>query len=548
MQDYLTVRKHFDNRLDKLKAARQPHENEWREISSYLAPDCGCFTDPKTNKQVKKEPFYKQNINTLPAFYMKNLAAALVSNLTPGRLRWFNLEVENETREENIWLGKATERMYALFNMASLYEHLYNSFYESSNFNSNVIGMQYDPKLTFDFVPTTIGEFYLAEGANGIVDTCYRRFAMTAIQLWQTFGDKIPEKIKHELERDETETLYNVIHAIEPNPRYLPRWDNKLNKPFISVYYVEDIANSDFLEYKGMSYFPYLVARWDKTGNGVYGNGIGKVILGDVKSLQAYERDLAKASKKKVSPPLKASLDLKNAVKDVSSDGVTYTNDPNGFTPLFNVNYETREALENINRIAQRLYSQTYNDLFYALLNKDKTMSATEAGGIQQEKLTMLGSVTERLQNEFLKPLIQNGFIICLENGEFPPMPKSLEGKELKIKYQSLLSMAQELSDLTGVERYLQFIATAGSINPDVLKKPDMLAIANFYADRLGLDLSLVRKDEDVNKDKQAEMQAMAQQQQAAQQMEAIEKGSKAAKNYADAETISGGMVEELLG
>ena len=53
--------------------------------------------------------------------------------------------------------------MYALFNMASLYEHLYNSFYESSNFNSNVIGMQYDPKLTFDFVPTTIGEFYLAD-------------------------------------------------------------------------------------------------------------------------------------------------------------------------------------------------------------------------------------------------------------------------------------------------------------------------------------------------------------------------------------------------
>ena len=127
-------------------------------------------------------------------------------------------------------------------------------------------------------------------------------------------------------------------------------------------------------------------------------------------------------------------------------------------------------------------------------------------------------------------------------------MPKSLEGKELKIRYQSLLSMAQELSDLTGVERYLQFIATAGSINPDVLKKPDMLAIANFYADRLGLDLSLIRKDEDVNKDKQAEMQAMAQQQQAAQQMEAIEKGSKVAKNYADAETISGGMVEELLG
>lgn len=548
MQEYLTVRKHFDNRLDTLKQIRALYEPEWKETRDYLAPDCGCFNEPASDKKIKKDAYYKQNINTLPAFYMRNLAAALVSNLTPGRLRWFKLSVDNETREENIWLSEVSRRMYDLFNNASLYEFLFNSYYESSLFGPNVIGMQYDPKLTYDFIPTTIGEFYLAEGANGMIDTCYRRFAMSAIQLWSTFGDKIPDKIKRDLDKDNTEVMYNIIHAIEPNPRYLPKWDNKMNKPFISVYYVEDIRDSDFLEYKGISYFPYLVARWDKVGNPVYGNGIGRIILGDVKSLQAYERDLAKASKKKVSPPLKASLEMKNAVKDISAEGITYTNDVNGFTPLFNVMYETREALENINRISQRLYSQTYNDLFYALLNKDKTMSATEASGIQQEKLTMLGSVTERLQNEFLKPLIQNAFLIGLDNGEFPDMPQSLEGKELNIKYQSLLSMAQEISDLTGVERFLQFIASAGSINPDALRKPDIMAISNFYADRLGLDLSLVRTDEDIQKDKQQEAAAMAQQQNAAMQMEAIERGAKAAKDYADAETISGGMIEDMLG
>lgn len=548
MQEYLTVRKHFDNRIDTLKQLRTLYEPEWKEVRDYLAPDCGCFNEPVSEKKIKKDSYYKQNINTLPAFYIKNLAAALVSNLTPGRLRWFKLGVDDETREENIWLSEVSRRMYELFNNASLYEFLFNSYYESSLFGANVVGMQYDPKLTYDFIPTTVGEYYLAEGANGIIDTCYRRFAMSAIQLWQTFGEKIPEKIKRELERDNTEEMYNIIHAIEPNPRYLPKWKNKMNKPFISVYYIEDIKDSDFLEYKGMSYFPYLVARWDKVGNPVYGNGIGRIILGDVKSLQAYERDLARASKKKVSPPLKASLELKNAVKDISAEGITYTNDVNGFTPLFNVVYETREALENINRISQRLYSQTYNDLFYALLNKDKTMSATEASGIQQEKLTMLGSVTERLQNEFLKPLIQNAFLIGLENGEFPDMPASLEGKELNIKYQSLLSMAQEISDLTGVERFLQFIASAGSINPDALRKPDIMAISNFYADRLGLDLSLVKTDADIKKDKEEEAMAQAQQQNAAMQMEAVERGAKAAKDYADAETISGGMIEDLLG
>lgn len=548
MNEYMTKRKHFDNRMNVLADERKIFESEWKDIRNFLAPDCGVFDDPTTEKTKKKDPFYKQNINTLPAFYLKNLAAALMSNLTPSRLRWFSLGVDDETREENIYLNHCAERMYNVMNSAGLYEHMYNTFFESAGFGCNVIGMQPDPTLVVDFVPNTIGEFYLAEGANGIVDTCYRRFAMTAIQLYRQFGDNIPDKVKRDLERDNTESLYNVVHAVEPNPNYLPRWDNKFNKPFISVYYVEEDKDSGFLEYKGMSYFPYLVARWDRTGKVVYGNGIGHIILGDVKSLQAYERDLAKASKKKVSPPLRASLELKNATKDISDGGVTYTDDPQGFVPLYNVNYETREALENITRISQRIYSQTYNDLFYALLNKDKTMSATEAGAIQQEKLTMLGSVVERLQNEFLKPLIEGVFRICYEAGQFETPPQSLVGKDLKIQYRSMLSMAQELGDLSNVERYLQFVANTASINQDIVRKPDMLKIADYYAKKLGLDLDLVRPTSDINEEKaqEAEMQQQMINQQ--QQMEAIKNGAEAAKNYAQAETTAGNALEELLG
>jgi len=74
MQEYLTKRKHFDSRLDRLKDKRKNLESSWKEIRNFLAPDCGCFDDPITEKEKKKDPFYKQNINTMPAFYMKNLA------------------------------------------------------------------------------------------------------------------------------------------------------------------------------------------------------------------------------------------------------------------------------------------------------------------------------------------------------------------------------------------------------------------------------------------------------------------------------------------
>ena len=549
MNDYLTKKKHFQNRLEILKDLRSKRETEWKEEIMYLSPDSGSFDDPSSDKWNKKEPYYKLNINTLPSFYLKNLATALVSNLTPSRVKWFNLSVDDETREESIWLTNCVKKMFTLFGNAGLYEHLYNTYLESAVFGPNVLGMQGDINKVYDFVPMTIGEFWLAEGENGLVNTVYRRFAMSNIQLYERFGeDNLPKKIKDELARDNTECFHNVIHAIEPNPRYLPRWDNQFNKPYISAYYLEDECADEFLEYKGMSYFPFLVARWDKVGGSVYGNGIGRFILGDVKSLQAYERDLARASKKRISPPLKGSLEMKNAVKDISAEGITYTNDPDGFTALYQVNYDTGEALNNITRIAQRIYSQTYNDLFYALLNKDKTMSATEASGIEQEKLTMLGSVVDRLQNEFLTPLVQGAFLIGLEAGEFGQMPQSLIGKELKIRYQSLLSMAQELSDLTNVERYLQFTASAGSLNTDALKKPDMLKIMDYYAQHLGLDLTLVKTNDTVNQEKEAEMLAQQQAMQQQQQMEALQAGAKAAKDYADAQTISGGAIEDLLG
>ena len=131
---------------------------------------------------------------------------------------------------------------------------------------------------------------------------------------------------------------------------------------------------------------------------------------------------------------------MKKVVIDTSAESVTYTNDPNGLTPLFNVNYETREALENIQRINDRIYRMTYNDLFLAILNKDKTMSATEAAAIVKEK-EALGAVVERFQRETLKPLIENTFLILLEQGALGEVPPSMRGKDMSIEYQSVLSL-----------------------------------------------------------------------------------------------------------
>jgi len=545
---YLTKKKHFENRLEALKSGRSRLESDWKTIGNHLAPDTGCFDDPSSSKSTNKDPFYKQNINTLPLYYVNNLATAMVSNLTPSRLKWFSLHVEDETREESIWLTEAVNRLYKMFSASGLYENLYASFKEAILYGPNMLGIQRDAKTGFRFVPTTIGEYWISEGQEGTINTCYRRFAMTNIQLLDKFGaENLPAKILNSIEKDNTEELHNVIHAVEQNPNYLPQFKNYANKPYISVYYLEDDNSDKFLDYRVTSYFPFMCARWERVENNPYGVGIGRQILGDVKSLQAYERDLAKASKKKIDPPLRAANSLKNAMKDASANGVTYTDDPNGFTALYNVNYETREALENITRITQRIYQLTYNDLFYALLNKDKSMSATEAQGIQQEKMTMLGSVVERLQTEFLKNLVETAFSIAYQDGWLGVPPDSLVGKNMRVEYTSLLAMSQDINDLSLVERYLRFVSSVAGINPVAARKPDILAMCDFYAKRLGIDQSLNIPNSVVEDQEQQAQEMQMQMQQAQIQQDNMVAQAKAAKDLSQARTNAGGALEEMM-
>lgn len=533
--NYLTKRKHFTQRLDALKETRSLLEPEWKEIRSYLAPDTGCFDDPTSTSAMKKDAFYKQNVNTLPSFYFYQLAVALVMNLTPSRLHWFRLRVPEQTWEEQAFLKQAEDKMLRVFSKAGVYDHLMNMFYEAPLYGCAAMGINEDLELGVDLVPSTIGEFWLAEDYRGVPNCIYRRFAMSAFNLQAQFGyDKCPDAVKKALDGEKFDTEFTVIHAVEQNPRYNPK--NPFNKEYISVYFCEEAKEEDgFLEYKTTKRFPFVTCRWDRYGKNPYGFGIGRRVLGDVKSLQAYEKDLAKASKKKISPPLKGSVDLKKVVIDTSAEAVTYTNDPNGLTPLFNVNYETREALENIQRINDRIYRMTYNDLFLAILNKDKTMSATEAAAIVKEK-EALGAVVERFQRETLKPLIENTFLILLEQGALGEVPPSMRGKDMSIEYQSVLSSTQEIGDLQNIDRWLQFVSQVATINPEVARKPDVLAIADYYADRLNIDFNLIKDNEAVQQQQQEEAEAQAQleQQQLAMQQAQVQAG--AVKDYAQAQ------------
>lgn len=553
--DYLLKKKHFENRFSTLQAQRTPYEPNWREINEYFGVGTGSWDAPVDTPRAK-DAFYTKNINTLPTRYAQNLAASLVATLTPSNMRWFGYKVKDETREEQIYLRWVSEQILGIFNRSGLNSFLNNSFLEAALYGINPLGIDWSSReKRFVFFPMTIGQFWVGRNSEFVVDCLYHRFGMTVREIADRFGeDKLTSQMKLDLVQDRTERVYTIMHAIEENPRYLPAFENAYNKRYISVYYVDDANVQGFLEWKTTSKFPWNVSTWGIDPETVYCPGIGFYALGDVKSLQTFEEDLAVASAKMINPPLKGGTTLKTKEKDIGSGGITYTDDPAVFTPLFQVQYDINTALQNIQRILERLYELFYNNVFYALMNKNKTMSATEAAGINTEKMTLLGAVVERLQSTLLGPLLENAFLLAWENGaledEEHKMPDSLRGKTLEVTYHSLMAQTQSLTDLRLVDDWLQRISILAAINPNAARKPDIMELAEYYAKKYDIDLSFVVPNETLEEEDRLAAQAAEEQRRAAQaamNIENVQGMASAAKDFAVANEKNPN-VQEILG
>ena len=123
-------------------------------------------------------------------------------------------------------------------------------------------------------------------------------------------------------------------------------------------------------------------------------------------------------------------------------------------------------------RSIRRTYSA---DLFLMLDSIDTPqMTAREVMERQQEKLQQLGPVVERLQDEFLSPIIERVYNIAERMGLFPPLPEELAERmadqDIKIEYISPLAQAQKMSGLVNIEQAVSFAGQMAQIYPEALK------------------------------------------------------------------------------
>lgn len=561
----------LQRRYVQLKTERSSWDTAWRSLAELFLP-YGWRSDSEQDAH-KAPRLNTRLLNSAGVLAMRTLAAGMQGGMTSPVRPWFRLTLKGGDKEASgvhAWLDEATQAMQSVLHMSNFYNAVHGLYADLGTFGSGLLIETADADgLHFHLVKA--GEYVLDVDGMGQVDTFYRRIAMTARQMVDLWGDKVPEAIRRaaSLEHGDSSKRWDVIHAVFPRTDLKPGVAiGPESKPFASVYYTVEAGRGSkptVLDEGGYDMFPAFAPRWDVAAGDVYGRSPAMDVAPDCRMLQAMSKTLRRMQHKAADPPVVVDSALQAYGVNLDPAGMTFV-DMGRFgqsgAPVVPVATPEPAALnytmQGIKDVEQIVKDGLYVDLFRMLLDDDRRqVTAYEISAKQQEKMALIGPVVERLIKELLEPLILRTFALMREWNALPPLPDELADVELDVTFESVLAQAQRMTATSAMDQGFAFLANAATAMPEILDILDADAMGRAYLDRIGMPESCLRDEADIERIRQqrAEQQAaLAQQEQAMAQTQQMVDASAAAKNLgqtptgADGQTLMGTILGGLGG
>lgn len=573
-------------RLAQLKAERQPLDPLYRKLKKFVLPDSGRF-DAKT--QEDDDTGYEFLADATATEALDTLGAGMLGGMTSPARQWFRLTTRSpkldEATEVKEWLADVQREMLMVFAKSNVYQALNNAYLELATFGTACMIALPSSDHVIHLHTMTAGEYWLQEDSERRVNTMYRELHLTAVQCVEQFGiDKVSRRIR-EAYRDNAHCFdqFTIVHCVEPRPDIDDAKRDQLEMPWRSVYFeetadytaesIEDGAGGvdKILLEEGFSTFPVLAPRWTLSPLSAYGRSPAMKALNTIRALQKetewYEDAVALA----VKPPLAVPTSFVSHPLDFGPGGISFVDITQNQTvsSLFEARLDIRAAREGILDKRDKINNFFFKDLFLMLEQTQRNgRTAYEVEKLEKERMMVLGPVLERLHAELLDPLITATLQCLARFGRLPPLPAELGGGSqpfsygadtsmqgasetdinsikngLNIEYLGVLAQAQKAADVDAMSQYVQSIAGAAQVWPDVTDNLDSDAWAKVLADRLGIDPELVRTDEarDEIRDERARQMAIQ------QQMQQAQSGARTAKDLSAA-MPEGQSLQEVVG
>lgn len=527
MQDekFRKFSKELKDNMSRLQTKRQVWESHWQEVADYMLPR-------KSDVNTERSRGDKRNIKIYDATAVHSLellASSLHGMLTSAAQRWFQLRYKeallNESDEAKEWLEDAMDKMYIAISRSNFQTEIFENYHDLIAFGTSCLFIEEDKDDIVRFSARHIKEIYITENEKGFVDTIYRKFKLTAKAALEKFGK---ENVSRDLAVKFTKAPFDdveIVHVVRPRSVFDPNKLDKQNMPFQSVYM--EYETGHIISIGGFREFPYVVPRYLKASNEIYGRSPGMNSLPDVKVLNTMVKVSLKAAQKQVDPPLLVPDDaMILPVRTAPGSLNYYRSGSRDRIESLNIGANNPLGL-NMEDQRRRSISRTFH-VDQLLIQENRTMTATEVMQRNQEKMKILGPVIGRLQQELLQPLIIRVFNIMLRNKQFLPAPEILVNQEVDIEYVSPVAVAQKGSQLESIMRGLEIFGSVAQIAP-VTDYIDENGLVKQIINILGLPAKMIKSDKQVQ-----ELRAVRQEQEAAQaQMQQEMMQSEQARNAA---------------
>ena len=517
-QDNKKFARELKDNLSRLMEKRKTWETHWQEVADYFLTRKSDITERHTKGD-------KRNLQVFDAtgtHSLELLASSLHGSLTSASNKWFSLRFKNsavnddDTAKE--WLEDSAGKMFLAFHRSNFQQEIFEAYHDLICFGTAAMFIEADDDDMIRFSTRHIKEIYIAENGKGLVDCIYRRFTITAKAAADKFG---LENLSRNLQAIYKNSMFDEVelcHVVKPRDIYDPRKIDKKNMPYVSTYF--EMETDHIISHGGFREFPYVVPRWLKSSNEVYGRSPAQNSLPDIKVLNKMVEIQLQAAAKQINPPLlipddSAILPVRTApgslnfYRSGSRDKIEPLN-IGANNPLgLNLEQQRRESIGKAFHIDQLLIQES-----------PRQMTATEVSTRQDEKLKILGPVMGRLQSEMLNPLIVRVFQIMLRGNHFIQAPPILANQEIEIEYVSPMALAMKSQQLNGIMRGMEIFGSLSQTMP-VTDYIDENGLVKELIDILGLSAKMIKSDDEVQEiraNRQEQQMQQAQMQQAMQE------------------------------
>lgn len=532
---------HLVKRKNKLKAQRGTWESHWQDLTNFVLPNESDFNLKRSKGDKRTTLVY----DSTGIHANEMLAAGLHGMLTNPASNWFSLRVKDsmdsfaDNAEAKQWLEETTNVILAELSAPDVAfpSHIHEYYLSLCSVGTACMFVgEPTTREGISFRSIHIDEIFIAENADGIVDTVFRIFKMTVRQIVQKWGEKsLSPRIQRMYEKKEFDKEVELFHCVYPRDDVDKGKKAATMLPVASVYI--DEKEKHVLAEGGFDEMPYMVGRWSKTVGEVFGRSPAMTALPDIKMLQEIMKTTIKAAQKVVDPPLLVPDDgVLGPVRTIPG-GLNYYRASSGarIEPLL-TGGNIGLSYEMMNDLRERIRTTFFLDQLQ--FQGAPRMTATEVVERTERTLRLLGPTLGRLQSEFLGPMIERIYGVLSRAGRLPEPPESISELELKIEYVSPLARAQRQTETQGIMRTLEFVGPIAGMDPQAAQIIKGADTVRHIAELNGVPPMLLKSDDDLMAEMQAQQQAQAAQQQmmqGAEVMDMMQKGANVAKTAGEA-------------